>query len=163
LVVIDDALIERALAASRASPRGRVILPFHQSHDEVCHRMLNAVQPGSYVRPHRHVTPPKPESVVVLRGAIRFVTFSDEGQVRKRFTCQFGRGPIGVDVRPGVFHTFFALEPDTVVFEAKPGPYDATSDKEFAPWAPAEGSPDAAQYLERLSSEQLFGAGPRSG
>jgi cupin fold WbuC family metalloprotein len=150
LVVIDDALIERALAASRASPRGRVILPFHQSHDEVCHRMLNAVQPGSYVRPHRHVTPPKPESIVVLRGAIRFVTFSDEGQVRKRLTLRTGGGPVGVDVRSGVYHTFFALEPNTVVFETKPGPYGAGADKDFAPWAPLEGSPDAARYLQGL-------------
>ena len=44
------------------------------------------------------------------------------------------------------------LEPDTVVFEVKPGPYQPTSDKDFAPWAPAEGGPDAPAYLADLEA-----------
>jgi hypothetical protein len=55
-----------------------------------------------------------------------------------------------VDCREGVWHTFFALEPDTVVFEVKAGPHDAATDKEAAPWAPDENSPDAAAYLQHL-------------
>ena len=43
------------------------------------------------------------------------------------------RGVYGCDIQPGVWHTIFALASDTVVFEAKPGPYDAAVDKGFAP------------------------------
>ena len=61
-----------------------------------------------------------------------------------------GAEVVGLDVRPGVYHTVVTLEPDTVVFEAKTGPYNERVDKDFAPWAPAEGSPEAQRYLATL-------------
>lgn len=156
VALIDAGLIERAVVASQQSPRRRVILPLHGSASDPLHRMLNAVQPGSYIRPHRHLHPPKAEALVVLRGAVRFLTFDPAGAVTARLTLSARESPFGLDVRPGVYHTFLALAPDTVVFETKPGPYDERSDKEFAAWAPAEGSPDAARYLQRLAD-----SGPR--
>ncbi len=141
VAVLDDGLIERAVAASRKSPRRRIILPLHSTSSDPLQRMLNAVQPGSYIRPHRHLHPPKAETLVVLLGAVRFVTFDERGAVTSGITLSAGESPYGLDARPGVYHTFVALAPDTVVFETKPGPYDERLDKEFAPWAPAEGSP----------------------
>ena len=35
-------------------------------------------------------------------------------------------------------------------YEVKPGPYSAANDKDFAPWAPREGEPGVAAYLESL-------------
>jgi cupin fold WbuC family metalloprotein len=150
-VVLNAGLLERAVAASRKSPRRRVILPLHRSAADPYQRMLNAVQPGSYIRPHRHRDPPKGETVVVLRGVVRFLTFRANGAVARNVVLTAHGGAIGLDVRPGVYHTFIALEPDSVVFEAKTGPYDERVDKDFAPWAPPEGSPEAAQYMERLA------------
>ena len=150
-VVLDAGLIERAIAAARESPRRRVILPLHTSAADPYQRMLNAVQPGSYIRPHRHRDPPKGETVVVLRGSVRFLTFRADGAVATSVVLAANGGAMGLDVRPGVYHTFVALEPDSVVFEAKTGPYDERVDKDFAPWAPAEGSPEATPYLERLA------------
>ena len=60
------------------------------------------------------------------------------------------RGVYGCDIRPGVWHTIFALAPDTVLFEVKPGPYDPGVDKEFAPWSPPEHSPEAALFLAEV-------------
>ena len=51
IVLIDTPLIEAASHASRRSPRRRVILPFHASHGDPLQRMLNAMQPGSYIQP----------------------------------------------------------------------------------------------------------------
>ncbi len=82
---------------------------------------------------------------------MRFLTFDGQGGVTSSITLSARDSPYGLDARPGVYHTFFALEPDTVVFETKAGPYHERSDKDFAPWAPAEGSPDAARYLQRLA------------
>jgi cupin fold WbuC family metalloprotein len=152
VVAIDHNLIARAVEVSRASPRGRVILPLHLDEGELYQRMLNAMQPGSYVRPHRHVDPPKAESAIVLRGAVAVVIFDDDGTVRETLRAGLGGERVGVDVRPGVWHTFFALEPDTVVFETKTGPYSPISDKDFAGWAPIEGSPEAAEYLSSLEN-----------
>jgi cupin fold WbuC family metalloprotein len=151
-VLIDDALIAATVAASRNSPRGRIIQPLHAGPDDPLHRMLNVVQPGSYIRPHRHAAPPKGEAVIVLRGSLCHINFADGGDVAAVFTLAAGSGTVGIDVRPGVFHTFLALEPDTVVFEVKPGPYEAANDKDFAPWAPEEGSAGVARYLADLDA-----------
>jgi cupin fold WbuC family metalloprotein len=150
VVSIDADLIARAVEASRLSPRGRIILPLHLGHEDPYHRMLNAMQPGSYVRPHRHFDPPKSESAIVLRGAIGCAIFAPDGAVREALRVEAGGHRLGIDIRPGVWHTFFALEPDTVVFETKTGPYSPITDKDFAAWAPEEGAAEAAAYLSRL-------------
>jgi cupin fold WbuC family metalloprotein len=63
-------------------------------------------------------------------------------------------GPVrAVSIPIGVFHTAVALAP-TVIFEAKGGPYAPHLPDELAPFAPAEGSPEAPQYL--LTMEALL-------
>jgi cupin fold WbuC family metalloprotein len=140
---------------ARESPRRRVIAPFHRDPADSLHRMLNAVQPDSYVRPHRHLDPPKAEAWLALRGSLLFFTFHDDGQVRDRLLLR-ARGPaFGVDLVPGVYHSFIALEADTVIYEVKNGPYQAASDKSFAPWSPAEGSAEARAYMAELLEAHL--------
>lgn len=148
--VIGADLIRQAVEASRQSPRRRMILPLHKGPDSALHRMLNAVQPYSYIQPHRHLQPPKPESIIVLQGAILTLVFDEAGQVEQAVAVEAGSAAFGFDVEPGVLHTFFALQPDTVLFEAKPGPYVAQTDRDFAPWAPLEDSPEATGYMARL-------------
>lgn len=150
VTLLSQALMQEAIALSRRSPRGRIICPFHQSAGDSLHRMLNAIQPDSYIPPHRHLSPPKAESIVVLRGAIGYLTFSELGAVEQVHLLGAHQPAFGVDTQPGIFHTFLALEADTVLFEAKPGPYEKASDKDFAPWAPREGSDGAKAYLDQL-------------
>ena len=50
-----------------------------------------------------------------------------------------------------------ALEPDTVMFELKQGPYQPTADKDFLSSFPGEGS-EEAEAQER-SWRQLFATG----
>lgn len=150
LALITGELMQRALAYARQSPRKRVILPFHKHAADPLHRMLNAVQPGSYIRPHRHLDPPKAEAFIVLRGALAFFTFEDDGRVRDCVRLQAGSDRFGVDLAPGLYHAFIALEPDTLIYEVKNGPYEQASDKSFAPWSPREDTPEAADYLRAL-------------
>src|SRR6478752_7781136 len=146
-------LLEGAIAASHSSPRRRMIQPFHRSESATLHRMFNAVQPGSYIPPHRHSDPPKAESWIVLRGALAFFTFDDRGAITECLEIRAGGEIFGVDLEPGVYHTFLALEPDTVVFEVKDGPYVPSTDKAFPDWAPREGAAEASSYLEKLRAE----------
>ena len=148
---IDAALIQRKSEDARANDRKRETHLLHRGESDALQRMLNALQPASYIRPHRHVNPPKAETVILLRGALGFMTFLDSGvPVERDFVHLHPDKALAVDCREKVWHTFFALEPDTVIFEAKAGPHDAATDKEFAPWAPDEASPDAEAYLARL-------------
>lgn len=149
---INQALISQKAQDARASNRQREIHVLHTGDEDTLQRMLNAIQPGSYVTPHRHVAIPKAEAVVVLQGSLGFVRFADDGSYREEDFIHIDpkRGVPGIDYRAGVWHTFFSLEPDTVIFEVKPGPYDAATDKEFASWAPPEGAPQALPYLIKL-------------
>ncbi|UCF94185.1 MAG: WbuC family cupin fold metalloprotein [Desulfobacterales bacterium] len=150
VIIMDDPLISRAIAMSRQSPRRRIILPIHKSSGDPLQRMFNVLQPGSYIQPHRHLAPPKAESILTIRGSIAYFTFKNDGGVDDHSILSAGTARFGVDTSPDVYHTFFALEEDTVLFETKPGPFVESSEKDFAPWAPAEGSPDAIAYLQSL-------------
>ncbi len=149
LTRIDQALLLSGVEASRKSPRGRIIRPLHKQGGDLLQRMLNTLQPGSYIRPHRHADH-RAESIVVLAGSIRYFAFDDAGEVAETFVLAAGADEVGIDTDGGIWHSFAALEADTVVFEVKPGPYDAATDKEFARWAPEENSPEADAYLARL-------------
>jgi cupin fold WbuC family metalloprotein len=149
---IDRDLVQRKAYDARRSTRQREIHNFHDADADPLQRMLNAIQPGSYIRPHRHLDPPKSESLILLQGMLGYVSFGDDGSVREdgMLLLDIGRDVYGCDIRPGVCHTIFALVPDTVIFEVKPGPYSPGSDKDFAPWAPREYSAEAAAFLTRL-------------
>ncbi len=152
VTVINQELIDYAVHMSRQSPRKRIILPFHRGAEDRMHRMLNAVQPGSYIRPHRHFHPPKAETVIVLRGSFLYLVFDGNGSVTGNWKLSSATSIFGVDFEPGVIHTFIALEPDSVMFEVKPGPYDPIDDKDFAPWAPVEGQPECTSYLNQWTN-----------
>jgi cupin fold WbuC family metalloprotein len=167
LTLLGEQAMMTAIEFSRSSPRRRVIAPFHKDHADPLHRMFNAVQPDSYIRPHRHIDPPKAEAWLVLRGSLAFFTFEDDGRVHDcvRVAAAGGTapalrggvngGPFGVDLAPGIYHTFIALEPDLVLYEVKAGPYAAADAKSFAPWAPPEGDTRAEAYMQQLMAEYL--------
>jgi len=147
--VIDDALIERTIERARASERLRANHNFHPTHADSSHRFLNAFVRGTYAAPHRHIAIPKPEGFVILRGELACFIFDDDGNVREH--CVLGRnGVFGVDVPPHVWHTIAPVTDVAVCYETKPGPWDAATDKEFAPWAPGEGKPGTQEYLAKL-------------
>jgi cupin fold WbuC family metalloprotein len=137
-----DRLSEQAASSTRLR-RNRNL---HAMEDPV-HRLFNAIEPGSYIRPHRHLHPPKSESMVVVSGRLGFLSFRDDGTVAERFVLGASDETFGVDVPPGVWHTFVSLESRTVVFEAKAGPYAPPGEADSAPWAPPEGDP-ASERLE---------------
>jgi cupin fold WbuC family metalloprotein len=143
-------LLDDLIARAKGSPRLRTNHNFHASMEDNPHRFLNVMAKGTYVAPHRHLDPPKAESFIVLEGEMAFFIFADTGQVIR--TEIVGRDPIGIDLEPGVWHTLTPLSEYAVCYEVKPGPYSAATDKDFAAWAPREGDPGVAAYLEGLMS-----------
>ncbi len=150
VVVLTQTQAHEVLRVSRESDRRRAILPFHKDHGELLHRMFNAVQPGTYVRPHRHTRSRKTEGFVVLRGALDFLVFDDAGALTMAQRLEAGGDAFGIDISPSSYHSFVVRAPDTLLYEVKPGPYTAADDKDFAAWAPAENTPEVAVYLDGL-------------
>lgn len=119
--VIDEHLLNEVSSEAKDSPRLRMNYNFHQSLEDKCHRFLNAVEPGTEVPIHRH--PTKDESFVILRGRVRVSTYDDEGNVVESCVLCQEEGRYGVDIPKGVWHTIEAMEPDSVIFECKEGPF----------------------------------------
>ena len=139
---------------AKVSPRLRQHRNVHQSYQEASQRLFNAIEPGSYIRPHRHASDPREELLIAVRGLMALVTFDDQGAVTKllRFgTDRYGdEMAVGAEVSSSTWHTVIALEPSCVLLEVKAGPFDPTQPKDLAPWAPEEGCDAASVYLERL-------------
>lgn len=150
LVLFGRETLDALSAEAAASARRRKNMNFHTRLDDPAQRLLNAVEPDSYIRPHRHRQAGRDETFVVLRGALGLVLFDDAGAVVRTVRMQAGGIHAGAHVPPDTFHTLVALEPGSVFFEAKAGPYAALTDKDFGPWAPREGEAGVAAYLERL-------------
>lgn len=147
--LIDDQRLDSLSEAAVASPRRRQNFNYHQDLEEPCQRLLSAMEPDSYVRPHRHLTPLKPEAFLALRGRFAVLEFDDHGQLLEVALIGPQEPAKGADIAAGAWHAVIALDPGSVFFEAKPGPYHPLSDKDWAPWSPAEGSPDAPAFLRQ--------------
>jgi cupin fold WbuC family metalloprotein len=148
--LIDRDLFRQLLAAAWRSPRRRVNHNFHASLQDNPHRFLNVMLRGSYFTPHRHQSPPKSETFLVLEGRLAFVIFDDTGRVTGCRILDATTPTLGIDIGPGIWHTLVVLSEHCVCFEVKPGPYDAANDKEFAAWAPPEGDAGCGRYLDTL-------------
>jgi cupin fold WbuC family metalloprotein len=119
--IINESLLNGVSAQAKASPRLRMNYNFHQSLEDKCHRMLNAVEPGTVVPIHRH--PTKDESFVVLRGKVRSTTYNDDGSVIESVVLNPAEGRYGVNIPKNVWHTLQSLESNSVIFEVKEGPF----------------------------------------
>jgi cupin fold WbuC family metalloprotein len=146
---VDRARLDAVSTKAASSPRLRMNDNLHAMEDPI-HRMLNATEPGTYVQPHRHGTPAKVETLCVLRGRGAIVVFDDMGHVTEAVLLS-RTGPTYVaEIPANTWHSLVALEPGTVWFEVKAGPYASPTLQDIAPWAPAPGTPEAEAYLEGL-------------
>jgi cupin fold WbuC family metalloprotein len=120
--LFDQGLATALCELSRVAPRGRAHHCMHGADDEAVHRLFVAMQPGSYIQPHRHLDPLKTESLVVLQGALGFIEFDGSGTVIARSVLGKGGPGMGIDIPPGCWHGIVALDADTLFFETKAGP-----------------------------------------
>jgi cupin fold WbuC family metalloprotein len=150
--IIDRQLLDQLSAQATENPRLRKNFNIHPADDCCCHRLFNAIEPASYIRPHRHLDPAKDETFVIIRGRLGVVQFDEHGTVEGKVLLAAGGEVSAVDIPNGAFHTAVSLEEGTIFFEAKAGPYHPLSVEEKAHWAPEEGTANAAAYRESLRS-----------
>jgi cupin fold WbuC family metalloprotein len=142
---VDRAVIAEMARHAIKSERKRVHLLLHAGHGDQVQRLMIFMQPGTYVRPHHHRL--QWEMLILLQGRGALLTFAAKGEIIRRLEMS-AETPV-VQIPAGTLHGFVVLEPDTVVMELKPGPFQPS---EFADWAPPEGDPSADTFLRSLGS-----------
>jgi cupin fold WbuC family metalloprotein len=150
MIVINRQLTLSVSEEAQKSPRLRKNYNFHDDYEDPVNRMLNAFEPGTYVRPHKHEEPDKCEIFIILTGKALALQFDASGEIVGHAILDHAQGVYGVEIAPREWHTIISLASGTVLFEVKQGPYVQIIDKNFAPWAPQEGSPQAAEYLASI-------------
>lgn len=152
---INQEKIDQVCEQSRNSPRKRQNYNYHEELSDSLQRLLNAMQPGTYIQPHKHENPDKREAFLVLQGRVLVVTFTADGEIDDHILLDAKKGNYGAEIPARTWHTLIILEKDSVVYEVKDGPYQKIDDKNFAPWAPKEKEESCLPYinsiLEKLS------------
>lgn len=151
--IFDHKVLDELSTQAAKAPRRRKNLNLHVDYDEPCQRLFNAVEPGSYVRPHHHSEPHKTECIMVVRGRMALLVFDDLGAIEEIVLLGDGCDVLAIELPPGIWHMLVALEQGSVFFETTSGPYVPSSDKVFAPWAPEEGSAAASKYLADIMTK----------
>jgi cupin fold WbuC family metalloprotein len=137
LIPIDNAILDRTAAQAETSPRRRMIHRYHEHLDAV-QRMLNAIEPDSYIMPHKHEDPDKVEVFIALRGRALVASFTGTGEVTGCVEISPNGPNYGTEIPPRTWHAILALEPGTVLYEVLEGPYQEITHKTFGTtFAPA--------------------------
>ena len=118
---IDNKLLESLTKKAEANERLRMNLDMRTSPEDTSQRMLNAIEPGSILPIHRHRF--TTETVVIVKGSLKETFYNDKGEVADIIIMQAGGECPMIQIPAGQWHTAEALEPGTVIFEAKDGAY----------------------------------------
>jgi|WetSurMetagenome_2_1015567.scaffolds.fasta_scaffold401381_2 cupin fold WbuC family metalloprotein len=154
---IDLFMINSLVRQARASERKRKNLNFHTLASDPLHRMLHAMEPETYVQPHKHENPDKREAFVILKGKVAALEFTPDGELADWTIMDPVAGNFGVEFNARTWHSLIALETGSVVFEVKDGPWDPADDKFFAGWAPKEGEAGCKAYNQKLLEKMGYG------
>jgi cupin fold WbuC family metalloprotein len=150
MTTIDKTLLDSVSAQAVINPRLRMNYNFHLQLDDPLNRLLNAMEPGSYFPPHRHKNPDREESFLVLRGSVVVFIFDERGLVVSVTEISPQKEVYGMEIDGGVWHSLIVMEPSTVVYEVKKGPYIPLTPDNIAPWAP---NPVDKEQVERYMNE----------
>jgi cupin fold WbuC family metalloprotein len=152
--IINKDNLERLSRIASTNQRLRQYLNLHNDHRENCQKLLNAIQPDSYIQPHRHYSDPKTELLSAIKGEFAVVFFCNNGNVSnicflevngtRKNSCNI------IEIESTEWHTVVALKPDSILLEIKAGPFDPHHAKDFAIWAPKENTTEMKDYFEDL-------------
>ena len=153
MIKINAELISDIENKASSSPRKRSMHIFHKTMDDTLQRMINSMQPGTYLRPHKHEDPDKREVFIALTGKFVVIEFDENGKIRDHMILNPTTHEYAAEIEERVFHTVICLEPNSSAYELKDGPYNPIDDKNFASWAPKEGDEGCEEYNKKLLEE----------
>jgi cupin fold WbuC family metalloprotein len=154
VIVIDNKLLAALSETAQSSPRLRKNHNIHAQLDDPVQRLFNAIEPNTYVRPHRHQGVDRWEFFQIVSGSAAVLTFEPDGKVLEKIVLSQSGPNVAIEIPANTWHTIVSLQPGTVLFEIKKGPYQPVSDKDFALWAPAEGASAAERFVHWFVSAE---------
>ena len=129
-MVIDNKVLDELSAKAKASPRLRMNLDLRNSENDGSQRMLNAIEPGSPERIHRHQH--TSETVVCLRGKVVEEFYDELERICTDSIVLTPNGPnVAVNIPAGQWHTIRAVESGSVVLAVKDGKWEPLSDADI--------------------------------
>lgn len=129
-MVIDNKVLDELSAKAKASPRLRMNLDLRNSENDGSQRMLNAIEPGSPERIHRHRH--TSETVVCLRGKVVEEFYDELERICTDSIVLPPNGPnVAVNIPAGQWHSIRAVESGSVVLAVKDGKYEPLSDADI--------------------------------
>lgn len=128
-MVIDNRALDQLSEQAKSNPRLRQAMDLRNSPEDLSQRMLNALEPGTVMPIHRHHA--STETVVILRGKIRWIFYDDHGKETERFTLDANGEPRMLNVEKDRWHSLECLESGSVLYESKDGPYHPLEEDEI--------------------------------
>ncbi len=127
-MLIDTKLLNALTAQAKASPRLRMNLDLRNTPEDQSQRMLNALEPGTVMPIHRHCH--TSETVVVLRGKVKWLYYNDKGELTDTILVEAGGDICGLSVPMGQWHSIECLESGSVILETKDGAWEAMREED---------------------------------
>lgn len=127
-MVLDTNLLDALTTQAKASPRLRMNLDLRNTPADQSQRMLNALEPGTVMPIHRHCH--TSETVVVLRGKVKWLYYNDKGELTDTIHVEAGSDICGLSVPMGQWHSLECLESGSVILECKDGAWEAMREED---------------------------------
>ena len=118
-MIIDKAILDELTAQAKVSPRLKMNMDLRNSDSDGSQRMLNAIEPGTVMPIHRHLS--SSETCVCIRGHFEEYFYDENGKLTE--TVDMVPGGIVLNIEKGQWHSLRCLEPRTILLEAKDGAY----------------------------------------
>lgn len=129
-MIITQAFLDSISELAKASPRLRMNYDLRNSEDDGSQRMLNAIEPGSPERIHRHQH--TSETVVCIRGRVVEEFYDELERICTESVVLTPNGPnVAVNIPAGQWHSIRAVESGSVVLSCKDGRYELLGDEDI--------------------------------
>lgn len=128
-MLFSTAILDELTAQAKASWRLRMNLDLRNTPEDQSQRMLNALEPGTVMPIHRHRH--TSETVVVLRGKVKWLYYNDKGELTDTILVEAGGDICGLSVPMGQWHSLECLESGSVILECKDGAWEAMKEEDM--------------------------------